>query len=140
LVESGSEALSLAKNERFDLFLIDNWMPEMTGPELTRFIREFNQTTPILFYSGAAFEDDKEAAVNAGAQGYLIKPIGIERLIEEVERLIGTSKTVVNVDCLRFYRLACGLPLSSSVRRHVCGKARKIILCKTAPRSHTCRP
>jgi CheY-like chemotaxis protein len=87
-VESGSEALALAKSEHFDLLLVDNWLPEMTGPQLTRHIREFNQTTPILFYSGAAFEDDKRAALRAGAQGYLIKPIGIERLTEEVERLI----------------------------------------------------
>ena len=91
-VASGSEALSLAKSEQFDLFLVDNWLPGLDGPELTSHIREFNQTTPILFYSGAAYENDKQAALAAGAQGYLIKPIGIERLIEEVERLILTSK------------------------------------------------
>ena len=91
-VEGGSEALSLAKDEPFDLFLVDNWMPRMTGPELTRFIREFNQTTPILFYSGAAFEEDKQAALAAGAQGYLVKPIGIEQLVDEVERLIKRVK------------------------------------------------
>ncbi len=89
-VHSSTEALSLAKSERFDLFLVDNWMPEMTGLELTRHIREFNQTTPILFYSGVAHEDDKQAALNAGAQGYLVKPIGIELLVEEVDRLIGS--------------------------------------------------
>lgn len=87
-VDTGTEALSLAKNEPFDLFLVDNWLPGLSGPELTRHIREFNQVTPILFYSGAAYEDDKQAALAAGAQGYLIKPIGIEQLIGEVERLI----------------------------------------------------
>lgn len=87
-VETGTEALSLAKNEHFDLFLVDNWLPGLSGPELTRDIREFNQTTPILFYSGAAYEYDKQAAFDAGAQGYLIKPIGIERLVEEIDRLI----------------------------------------------------
>jgi two-component system, OmpR family, alkaline phosphatase synthesis response regulator PhoP len=87
-VDSGGEALSLAKTQHFDLFLVDNWLPGLTGPELTRHIREFNQTTPILFYSGAAYEDDKQTALAAGAQGYLVKPIGIERLTEEVERLI----------------------------------------------------
>ena len=80
-VETGTEALSLAKNEHFDLFLVDNWLPGLNGPELTRHIREFDQTTPILFYSGAAYEVDKRAAFDAGAQGYLIKPIDIERLV-----------------------------------------------------------
>ena len=87
-VDNGNEALSLARSEQFDLFLVDNWMPGLTGPELTRYIREFNRITPILFYSGAAYEDDKQAALDAGAQGYLIKPIGIERLVDEVDRLI----------------------------------------------------
>ena len=87
-VDSGTEALRLAKNEGFDLFLVDNWLPGLSGPELTAHIREFDKTTPILFYSGAAYDDDKQAALNAGAQGYLVKPIGIERLIDEVDRLI----------------------------------------------------
>jgi len=91
-VTSGVEALSLAKSDHFNLFLVDNWLPGLTGPELTRYIREFNQTTPILFYSGAAREADKQAALAAGAQGYLIKPIGIDRLVEEVERLIRDQK------------------------------------------------
>ena len=47
-VENGTEALSLAKNEHFDLFLVDNWLPGLNGPELTRHIREFNRTTPVL--------------------------------------------------------------------------------------------
>jgi CheY-like chemotaxis protein len=39
--ETGITALDLAKNERFDLFLVDSWMPGITGPDLTRIIREF---------------------------------------------------------------------------------------------------
>ncbi len=93
--ETGTQALDLAKNERFDLFLVDNWMPEITGPDLTRLIREFNQTTPILFYSAAAFESDRQLAFEAGAQGYLTKPCGIEELAAEVDRLIAAS-TVLN--------------------------------------------
>ena len=89
--ETGTEALGLAKNERFDLFLVDSWMPGLTGPDLTRLIREFNQTTPILFYSAAAFESDMQLAFEAGAQGYLTKPCGIEELAQEVDRLIKQS-------------------------------------------------
>ena len=89
--ESGAEALELAKVEPFDLFLVDNWMPEITGVELTRHIRAFNQITPILFYSGAAHDQDKQAALNAGAQGYLTKPAAIDDLITETERLLKQS-------------------------------------------------
>ena len=87
-VGSGAEALELLKREPFDLIVLDNWMPEITGTELTRLIREFDQTTPIMFYSAAAYDADKQAALDAGAQSYLTKPDGIDRLLDEVHRLI----------------------------------------------------
>ena len=89
-VESGREAIDLVRRERFDLLIFDNWLPDLTGTDVTKIIREFNQTTPILFYSAAAYESDKRAAFEAGAQAYLVKPVGIDDLIPEVERLIGT--------------------------------------------------
>jgi len=89
--DSSLEALRLAKVDHFDLFLLDNWLPDLTGLELTRHIREFNQSTPILFYSGAAFETDKRDALNAGAQGYLTKPYDFVRLTAEAQRLISAG-------------------------------------------------
>lgn len=86
--ENGNEALDFAKRGPFDLFLVDNWLPGLSGPELARHIREFNQTTPILFYSAAAYDSDKQDALDAGAQGYLTKPIDMDELLGEVDRLI----------------------------------------------------
>lgn len=91
-VGSGAEALDLLKREQFDLVVLDNWMPEITGTELTCLIRQFNEITPILFYSAAAYDADKQAALDAGAQAYLTKPDGIDRLLDEVDRLIANSK------------------------------------------------
>ena len=91
--KNSADALSLAEHEQFDLLLVDNWMPGLSGQELTRQVREFNKKTPILFFSGAAYESDKQEARNAGAQGYLIKPFGISELTHEVARLIGEAKT-----------------------------------------------
>ena len=92
-----ADALSLAEREAFDLILVDNWMPGLSGQELTRQIRAFNQTTPILFYSGAAYESDKQDARDAGAQGYLVEPSGISDLADEVARLIAEAKTAFPV-------------------------------------------
>ena len=89
--ESGSQALQLARQEHFHLFLLDNWLPDLTGLELTRCIREFDQTTPILFYSGAAFETDRRDALNADAQSYLTKPFDFQRLIHEAQKLMSGS-------------------------------------------------
>lgn len=95
-VGSSSEALALLKREKFDLIVLDNWMPETTGTELTRLIRQFDTTTPILFYSAAAYEVDKQAALDAGAQVYLTKPDGIDHLIDEVDSLIAQHEGVEN--------------------------------------------
>ena len=89
---SAEHALAIAKREQFDLLLVDNWMPGLTGQDLTREVRKFNQTTPILFYSGAAYETDKQEARDAGAQGYLVKPSDLENLLDEVGRLIAEAK------------------------------------------------
>ena len=82
------QAYVLINAEQFDLLLLDNWMPGITGVELVRRIRAAGKATPILFYSGAAAAADMQEALDAGAQGYLTKPIGIGDLVSEIERLI----------------------------------------------------
>ena len=86
------DAIERAKNQCFDLLLVDNWMPGISGVDLTREIRKFNRSTPILFYSGAAYDTDKRCAFNAGAQGYLVKPEGINEVVGAVARLIAEAK------------------------------------------------
>ena len=93
ITASSEHALAIAKRERFDLILLDNWMPGLSGQDLTREVRKFDKTTPILFYSGAAYETDKKEATDAGAQGYLVKPSDLEILLDEVGRLIAGAKT-----------------------------------------------
>jgi DNA-binding response OmpR family regulator len=73
------------RKEQFDLYLLDNWLPGGTGIELCREIREQDTTTPVIFYSGAAYDSDRQEAMEAGAQAYLIKPTDIARLIEVVK-------------------------------------------------------
>ena len=90
--ESYNEALRLARAEHFDLYLIDNWMPGISGVRLCEQLREFDQHTPVLFYSGAAYESDKERALSSGAQGYLVKPVDGDELVAEVLRLISDSR------------------------------------------------
>ena len=95
------QAIALAKNQRFDLYVVDNWLPCLSGTELTRRLREFDIKTPILFYSAAAYESDKQAARLAGAQGYLVKPADGDQLLEDVIRLISESKIVAPAEIAR---------------------------------------
>ena len=75
------DALLLARAGGFDLYLIDNWLVGGSGIELCRRLRELDPRTPILFYSGAAYDRDKQQAFAAGAQGYLVKPTDIDELV-----------------------------------------------------------
>ena len=90
--DTAEQAIILAKAQSFDLYLIDSWLPNSSGPILTKKIREFDTKTPILFYSAAAYQSDKNNARRAGAQGYLVKPVANEKLVAEVIRLITDSK------------------------------------------------
>ena len=86
------EALLLARTHQFDLYLMDNWIPGGSGIDLCKKLREFDSSTPILFYSGAAFESDKQEAFASGAQGYLTKPVDNDELVEAVFRLISEAR------------------------------------------------
>jgi DNA-binding response OmpR family regulator len=93
-IESG---IHLARSDRFDLYLLDSWLPDGSGLDLCRQIREFDQFTPILFYSAAAYEADREDALKSGAQGYLIKPSQTTELCLIVSALIEASNRALAV-------------------------------------------
>ena len=82
------KGVRLAREQSFDLYLLDSWLADGSGLDLCKRIREFDRLTPILFYSAAAFEVDKDTALNCGAQGYLIKPSHTWELCDLVSSLI----------------------------------------------------
>jgi DNA-binding response OmpR family regulator len=82
--ESG---LRLARRGYFDLYILDNWLPDGSGIDLCRAIREFDPYTPILFYSAAAYERDIQEASRSGAQAYLVKPVNFDDLERMVAKL-----------------------------------------------------
>lgn len=83
-----AEALLLARSERFDLYLLDNFLPDGSGIDLCQWIREFDRETPVVFYSLWNAEDDRQRALAAGAQAYLGKLRGSDDLVKTMARLI----------------------------------------------------
>jgi DNA-binding response OmpR family regulator len=84
--------VALAGSEDFDLYLLDSWLPDGSGLDLCRRIREFDKVTPILFYSAAAYEMDRAEALKSGAQAYLIKPSHPSELCSLVTSLIDSYR------------------------------------------------
>ena len=95
--EDWHDALMLARSNEFDLCLIDNWMSGCSGIDLCEKLREFDPITPILFYSGAAYEHDRQRAFAAGAQGYLVKPVDNDELLKQLSRLISAPRRTQSV-------------------------------------------
>ena len=89
--QSASEAWALIKAQHFDVYMLDAWLPRLSGFDFCRQIREVDSQTPILFYSGAAYEADRQRGIDAGANAYVTKP-DLEGLIETIDRLVATAR------------------------------------------------
>lgn len=76
---SGLEAIEVAPKFRPDIILLDIGLPDMSGVEVTRVLREWCHT-PIVILSVLEAEADKVAALDAGADDYLTKPFGMSEL------------------------------------------------------------
>ena len=87
-----ASGIALAGSQNFDLYLLDSWLPDGSGLDLCRQIRKFDKATPIVFYSAAAYEIDKDQALNSGAQAYLTKPSQPSELCNLVTSLINSHR------------------------------------------------
>lgn len=72
---TSEEALRQALQSSFSAIILDHYFRGIDGIKICREIRASNRTTPIIFYSAAAFPADRKAGLEAGAQAYLVKPM-----------------------------------------------------------------
>ena len=89
---SATEALSMARKKQFEIYILDNRMPDMSGIELLGRLRAFDPDTPVVFYSAAAMEDDRRLALEAGAAAYITKPAELDQFLYRVSRTIEEAK------------------------------------------------
>ena len=87
----GEQALSLARELRPDVLVLDVMMPRMTGTEVLAALRADEATAGVrvVLLSARAQETDVERGLEAGADAYLAKPFQAPELIEVVGRLAG---------------------------------------------------
>ena len=86
--ETICEALKLAKEQSFNLYLLDTKLPDGSGIDLCKDIRIFDSHTPVVFYSANAYEADIKKALACGAQEYVVKPTDPEELEKTIEKLM----------------------------------------------------
>lgn len=97
--ENGQVAVDIAKEQPFDLIIMDVNMPVMDGLTATRMIREggLNTGTPIVVLSASARHEDHEAGLEAGADAYLNKPIDFGALAALMGRVSGGREAVAQM-------------------------------------------
>jgi PAS domain S-box-containing protein len=89
LAETGTEALTMLKNNSFDLVLMDLQMPEMSGYEATTYIREGNNgirntKIPIIALTADAFEETKTRVLQTGMNDFITKPFKQDELFTKI--------------------------------------------------------
>lgn len=88
--QNAADGLKIAMEQKFDAYLLDNWLPEVAGPDLCRQLLEFDPSTPVIFYSAAAHAIDQKNAFEAGARCYVVKPADPDDLVNALKAAIAT--------------------------------------------------
>ena len=96
IANNGFECLELIKNKNLDIILMDIQMPEMDGYEATRRIRELDdpyfKDILIVAMSANAFTDDNKKALDVGMNGYITKPIKLDKLVSYLKFVLSSKK------------------------------------------------
>lgn len=89
----GVEALALARQHLPDLILMDIQLPEISGLEITRLIKEDEELKPIPVIAVTAFamKGDREKMRDGGCEDYIAKPISIAGFLQTIERFLSRS-------------------------------------------------
>ncbi len=90
VADNGESALALARQNKYDLYVLDIMLPGIDGYELCRRIRSFSGS-PVLFLSARDSELDKVVGLELGADDYLAKPFGLREFIARVRALLRRS-------------------------------------------------
>ena len=90
---NGTDALRMARERRPDLILMDIQLPEVSGLEVTRWLKDDEQLReiPVVAVTAFAMKGDEERIRQGGCEAYISKPISIVAFLEMVRRYIGEA-------------------------------------------------
>ena len=86
----GLQALSLARQHRPDLILMDIQLPEISGLEVTKWLKEDEELSriPVIAVTAFAMKGDEERILEGGCEAYLSKPISVMSFIDTVKSFL----------------------------------------------------
>lgn len=89
----GLEALDLARAHNPDLILMDIQLPEVSGLEVTKWLKEDDElhSIPVIAVTAFAMKGDEERIRQGGCEAYISKPISVAKFVETIRSYIGDS-------------------------------------------------
>src|SRR5690606_33180535 len=89
----GMDALRLARQHRPDLILMDIQLPEVSGLEVTKWLKEDDDLSaiPVVAVTAFAMKGDEERIRQGGCEAYISKPISVPRFIETIKSYLGDA-------------------------------------------------
>lgn len=89
----GIEALEIARTNRPDLILMDIQLPEVSGLEVTKWIKEDDnlRSIPVVAVTAFAMKGDEERIRQGGCEAYVSKPISVPKFIETIKTYLGDA-------------------------------------------------
>src|SRR6516225_2812932 len=93
---NGCEALDLVRKTRPDLILMDIQLPQVSGLDVTRWIKDDPELRgiPVVAVTAFAMKGDEERIREGGCEAYLSKPISVAKFIETIRRFLGVGLTI----------------------------------------------
>ena len=90
---NGMEALGLARAHHPDLILMDIQLPEISGLEVTKWIKDDERIRhiPIIAITAFAMKGDEERIRSGGCEAYLSKPISVAKFLETIRHYLGEN-------------------------------------------------
>ena len=90
---NGMDALDVARQSRPDLILMDIQLPEVSGLEVTKWLKEDDElkTIPVIAVTAFAMKGDEERIRQGGCEAYISKPISVVKFLETVRSYLGDA-------------------------------------------------
>jgi len=89
--KDGREALELAREHRPDLILMDIQLPEVSGLEVTKWIKADDdlKSIPVIAVTAFAMKGDEEKIRSGGCEAYIAKPISVNSFLDTIQKVLG---------------------------------------------------
>ena len=105
----GYEGYIYAKENIYDVIILDIMMPEMDGYEVVSKLRKEGILTPVLMLTAKDSTSDKVKGLNYGADDYLVKPFERTELVARLEAIVRRNNSFFQTDLLKFKDLTLNL-------------------------------